>query len=154
MNHPQAKISLQKIADLESNIPADQSVTFLVSKYHVSANGALKAQSRQRSCGIFLKHWIILKYLIEQKERTCFFLWMGTTLDWNCNLHNTYVIPYIYGLSVLVSLTTLMYGKYVMEKSRIINEAWVQSFAHIESNKKDIAEIGWYLYNRALMTIP
>ena len=40
------------------------------------------------------------------------------------------------------------------EKIRIINEAWVQSFAHIESNKKAIAEIGWYLYTHALMTIP
>ena len=37
---------------------------------------------------------------------------------------------------------------------QIINKAWAQSFARVNSNKKAIAERGWYPYNRQLMTSP
>ena len=37
---------------------------------------------------------------------------------------------------------------------RIINKSWVQSFARIASNKKAIANRGWYSYNCALIVIP
>ena len=36
----------------------------------------------------------------------------------------------------------------------IVSQAWKKSFAWVESNKRDIAEKGWYHFNQKLMTYP